>query len=666
MKSIPLLIAFIFMSFAAGKATDVREMQAGKWTIRYDLDSGIADFLYQGTPVLINTAASGAQDCRNLLITQKGTLTDSAWQDATGNGMKYTVSHEETGGTVRRIFYLYPDADFFITEVAVDGGGRKDIACRSITALDGELTEAIADGGAEQRMLSVPFDNDKWVRYDTRPLSEDNVSHEVSAIYDNVSRRGLVIGSIDHDCWKSALIYRNSDTGRNLRFVCGYTSLDTRDLLPHGAVKGKTVRSSRVLIGMFDDWRDGMDAYGSIHATLHGRREWTKKPVGWNSWGKMKFDVTIPKLTETSDYIAAHLQPAGFESADSVFYVDIDSGWNQLDEAGLEAFVRHCKANGQVAGAYFAPYGHWGDNHNAAVGEMPQYRFSDAGLYANGQYLLTVADALALDPTHPAVRKRIDDRIDLIKRLGFKYLKIDFMTQAALEADRRHDPAIRTGMQAYNYALKYLTDKIGDDMYITMAISPLFPAQYVHSRRIACDAWSSIEDTEYTLNGATYGWWLSGAYRYNDPDHIVLENGSDGANRARITSGIITGIVILGDDFSLSGSSTAKRKAMDFLTNPDINRLIKTEQAFRPVEGGASGASAMFTYSDASGFYLALINYDREQNLDFMLDFSRVGLDPQAQYAVRELWSGNAFQAANGARLTLTTRNAAIYQFIKQ
>ena len=46
-----------------------------------------------------------------------------------------------------------------------------------------------------------------------------------------------------------------------------------------------------------------------------------------------------------------------------------------------------------------------------------------------------------------------------------------------------------------------------------------------------------MKDTEYTLNALSYGWWQDKVYQFNDPDHIVLRDATDGENRARVTSG---------------------------------------------------------------------------------------------------------------------------------
>ena len=121
----------------------------------------------------------------------------------------------------------------------------------------------------------------------------------------------------------------------------------------------------------------------------------------------------------------------------------------------------------------------------------------------------------------------------LFHRAGFEYVKMDFMTHGAMEADKWYNPEITTGIQGYNYGMKLLNQYFGD-MYINLSISPVFPAQYAQSRRIACDAWNQIKDTEYTLNALSYGWWQKYIYQYNDADHIVLRDATDGENRARI------------------------------------------------------------------------------------------------------------------------------------
>ena len=80
-----------------------------------------------------------------------------------------------------------------------------------------------------------------------------------------------------------------------------------------------------------------------------------------------------------------------------------------------------------------------------------------------------------------------------------------------MEADHWYNKSINTGTEAYNYGMQLL-DSIFHDMYLNLSISPIFPAQYAQSRRIACDAWNQIKDTEYTMNALSWGWWIDRIY----------------------------------------------------------------------------------------------------------------------------------------------------------
>lgn len=91
--------------------------------------------------------------------------------------------------------------------------------------------------------------------------------------------------------------------------------------------------------------------------------------------------------------------------------------------------------------------------------------------------------------------------------------------------------------------------------------------RYAQSRRIACDAWNQIKDTEYTMNALSWGWWIDRIYQYNDADHVVLRDATEGENRARITSSIITGLFITGDDYSDNGSEEVKNRARTTLSS---------------------------------------------------------------------------------------------------
>lgn len=533
-------------------------------------------------------------------------------------------------------FYLYDGTDYLLTDISVES--ETLVAFNYMAPVNIDRIDFLFEKG-DNRALFVPFDNDKWVRFQSHPLTFDELtSYEVTAIYDNISRKGLIVGSVDHDTWKSAVKMARGDADNIGSMICysGVADEMTRDSKPHGKISGKSVRSSRMFIGFFDDWRDGMEKYADANTIVAPKRAWNKSmPFGWNSWGVLQFGLTYPKALEVSDYVKENLQNNNFVNADNTLVIGLDSGWNSFSEEQLKSFVDRCKLNGQIAGVYWVPFTDWGKNPEREVEDAPEFKYKDIYSYAN-EMPQDLDGAYAIDPTHPAVEKKMQKISDLFRRCGFQYVKMDFMTHGALEADKWYKPEITTGMQAYNYGLQLL-DKYFGDMYINFSISPIFPANYAQSRRIACDAWNKIKDTEYTMNALSYGWWIGHLYHYNDADHIVLQDATEGENRARVTSAVITGLYIAGDDFSKTGSREGKERAEKYLTNREINALAG--KSFRPIEGnGEKSENQFMAIDDVGNVYYAVFNY-REAEMNIEIPFDRMHVDASAFDQGKELWS---------------------------
>jgi len=236
------------------------------------------------------------------------------------------------------------------------------------------------------------------------------------------------------------------------------------------------------------------------------------------------------------------------------------------------------------------------------------------------------------------------------------------MTHGSLEADKYYDPNVHTGIQAYNQGLQHLVNYLGNSMFLNFSIAPLFPSNYGNGRRIACDAYGSISDTEYTLNSLTYGWWLDHVYSFNDADNVVLNGFSTTENKARVTSSIITGIVCIGDDYSTTGPQNSKDRAAVYLTNPEINRIARQCKAFKPVEGGTGTAAAdMFTYTLADTTYVATFNYTLYLKTN-TYDFTRLGLVPGKNYIVKELWTNTTSNRSDSWSEITARRDVVVYK----
>ncbi|GAA0551436.1 alpha-galactosidase [Chitinophaga japonensis] len=613
----------------------------GNWKIVYDKAAGTLRLTRPAGNVHLQLYASCKWKGR--LITTKdydtATLTTKPLGDAFGKGTLLQVTYrDEKLPTLVQSFYQYPGRDYLLTDFTLEApyGSIASNYMAPVNLID----MASVPGRGDNRALFIPFDNDKWIRFQSHPLDFNSLtSYEVTAVFNGDTRKGLVVGSVEHEFWKSAVIMRKETNGKGYTLTCygGAADSTTRDLLPHGAREGRRIRSPKVMLGVFADWRTGMEAYGKANAIVAPRRPWEKAmPVGWNSWGVLQFKLTYQKALEVSDFFKEHLQPHHFVNRDGEVVIGLDSGWDKFTEEQLKDFVRHCEENGQVAGIYWTPFTDWGKRPEANIKEAPQYKFKDVYLYANGQPQ-ELDGAYAIDPTHPAIEQRMQKVSALFHRCGFRYVKMDFMAHGAINADRWYNPGVKSGIQAYNYGMQLL-DKYFGDMYINLSIAPVFPARYAQSRRIACDAWNKIKDTEYTLNALSYGWWITHIYQYNDADHVVLQQATEGENRARVTSAVITGLFIAGDDFSREGSEEGKARARKFLTNAEVNAAAMG-RSFRPVEGTGLRSEDQFMLTDGKGHtYYAVFNYtDNARSLQLPLE--RLGLDPARQYHVRDLWS---------------------------
>lgn len=595
-------------------------------------------------------------------------------EDRFGKGVKHIFILQGKGRPVMtQVFYIYPGREYFLTAVSVSGGRLES---NYMSPFDGAFSSLTGD----TRTLFIPFDNDTFISYDAKPFKAGltNVSAEAGVVYDNETRKGWVVGSVEHTVWKTGvrtgagigdLRGGGSDTANRVTAWGGYTDeAVNRDKIPHGSIRGRELRSPLIFVGCCEDWRAGLESYGQANRLQEPPYifNWTKPtPVGWNSWGVLQDHITFDKVTKVTDFFADSLP--GFRVGGTAF-IDLDAFWDFMqgsningDDSKLKAFVAHCLARGLQPGVYwvpFADFGYKGGGNNKAEGS--DYTVRDMWTKVGDGYH-DIDGGRSLDPTHPGTRKRIAYVCAKLKAIGFKMIKIDFLGHGAAESTGFYDTSVRTGMEAYRKGMEYLIDQLGGQMLVYAAISPsLATGRYAHSRRIACDAFKTINDTRYTLNAVTYGWWLTYVYNFVDADHVVLASQPEGENRARMLSSVITGTFFTGDDFSTHGPWS--QHAIDWYKNPELLRIVANGKAFEPVEGNTgNGPASMFVRKIDGALYLAVFNYGQTP-ASFTIDAARIGLSPGQFYGGVELLQGERLMVGNGTTITLPAADAALYK----
>jgi len=351
-----------------------------------------------------------------------------------------------------------------------------------------------------------------------------------------------------------------------------------------------------------------------------------------------------------------------------------------MKESDLQAFTENAHKSGLRAGIYWTPFAAWGADLNTVVeGSDGRYKYSDLVIKnSKGQPLNRIDNGWPLDPTHPGTKMRNAYHYARFVQWGFDYVKLDFLSHGALEG-QHYDKSVQTGIQAYNLGMSdavaaFDPKKIGRPFFISLSIAPLFPHGYAHSRRISCDAFSNIGQTEYMLNSLTYGWWAQNAlYKYNDPDHLPVYR-SDGEGpvsalegQSRLVSGVIAGGMLLnGDDLT---DENAKRRVQTLFSNGEMLSLARKGLSFRPVEGN-TGSAACDTFvlieAETKTSYVASFNFNGSVKSSRSIDLARAGIPAEKRYLAFDLATGKSGVVSHVLKLDLEPAGCALVRLKEQ
>lgn len=712
MKSRKLTMLTAGLAIAASAYAGDLDIADGVWNISFDTSAKTLTYKRDGKDLLKGAYVTATLPDETILESTSYptvNLKQEDINDGFGTGKKYTYSFSGLSGkdNLENTIYIYAGVPYILVEaslVAPSGTTSAVEICPIVT----KVSTTLPLPSSNNRIYDMPFANDNWATFSTTPwnVSQPLTSCEATAMFNVDSRNGIVIGSVDHSTWKSAVVVtpNGSNRVRNLKAQAGYISKRTWDIVDnkasstrHGAVKGARVNSPKFMFGWFEDWRTGLETYGEANTVLCPKYEWTEDEslFGWQSWGGMEWGLNYNSAMSLLDFFEKELKPVGFHNKKGRCFMVLDSGWNALDDNQLRKFADKCKELGFVAGIYDTPFSYWGsedDCKNNNYWAEAQVNLGEAVIKANGRY--RQINGMSLDPTHPKVKEFIRQKYQKFQNLGFGFLKIDFMNNGSQEADSWYDPNITTGMMAYNYGMDYIKEYAGN-MMLDFSIAPVFPAK-AHVRRIGCDAWGDLPQSMYTINCINGSWWLDRVYAFNDPDHMCLSKvtfsgkGSNDEQEARIryTCGLMTGMTLLGGTYAYEGdvvnnyghvvgTDAERARAVKFASNKGLTLLGQQGRSFRPVEGTFIYKNTLYSKDDLScdnefildtpdAFYYAVFNYGTDGSgvLNTDVNFERLGINASDYTNVTELWTETTSSPAS-LKINVPVKDVRIYRFEK-
>ncbi len=623
-------------------------------------------------------------------------------QDASGKGVTISVIHSDPSRQLKLEQHITVYAQTSHLLLSVQATGDATLETRNISPLTiiPEQQAYLFVPGNNPSILDVPFDNDNWVPVVTRQWpSASGMSYEFTSIYDQRSLSGLVTGSVTHDFWKTGFRYgAGKETGRIDTFIVyggattaddkalppAYGGLDgTHDHAPHCTMQGKTVTSPVIYLAGDTDIRKAFTAYGQVNVQLAGRSEWKgNAPFYWNSFGVedvlgYRKVMMPPGVIKTSDIIASLDNFNKY--APPVLSVD-SYDQNIYTTSLLTSLAKYGQKKRQQMGFYFIPFSVWAwkDHLDQPLAGTETPLSSVVLKDNNRQPILYKAGDWAcypIDPSHPAVRASIIKQIQKAKAIHATFIKIDFLTAGALESSTRYDRNIRSGMQAYSEGLKMLRSLVdsimGPNIFITMAISPMFPHQYAHTRFISTDVYSHLRDdqpgfphygsTAASLAAGSHMSWMQGTlWPFTNLDVVVMKNFQNNPDiseqevKVRLYAMMVMGS-ILGDGSDLRQKVAAER-ARKYLNHPAICEYFSHPAAFTPVKmsEGDSQDQQMTFFRKGDTTLLAMFNFIKDK--PFEASWQTADVADNRRYEIRDFMTDAVLgEISNGqASFTLT------------
>lgn len=547
-------------------------------------------------------------------------------------GKTIQVTYEENGLRLVQRFSLTEEVPYFVISCSVKDLKNRKTESNYLAPLDfGYPNKACRElfRSLDQKMLLVPYDNDMWVHYESVPLRPGRTSYDVTAIYNEETNQGLVIGAMDHSDWKNAIRCSAYDA-RCYEAFSGAADACTHDCMPHGSLIGDEVESSRFFCGWFEDIRTGLEEFGRVCMEGKEKFSWDGPvPFGWNSYAGLNIEMPLlDHWKEAADFIDGELPE--FRDAEGRTTINLDGNFFQ-DKRKMKQIVDELHRRGQLAGNYMSPLiAHKFLGFIPLRGTPGKTMKSIVMKDADGKPFPAADGSVPVDITIPAAEKNLRLWIREIVDMGFDYIKIDFLSHGAVEGPR-YDKNIRTGRQALSRFYRILheeldPEKVGRPIFVDLSIAPLFPAGGGHARRCCCDAFGHHEDVRYVLNALNYGWWTSGTlYRFADPDHTVLyhaypdgrENTDLGSARSRYLASAISGtVMLLSDNYGPTGDGEDIRQARErtklLAGNREINEVARMGRPFRPLSL-KSDTACLYYLQTPECVYAAIFNFVGEE-----------------------------------------------------
>ena len=542
-----------------------------------------------------------------------------------GDAQRWTVTFSGVAGAPDLIYTIDAATGAPFAEIAlqVRNGTNHDIhveAMRSIEATSNSMPALGASDG-QDRVLSDSFSEDhpQLGIYDLGD-AKAGVHQAVGSqlIYNLQSHRSLFVGALTSDRLLTFIDLGVAGTGPNARIASfhaeatGITEFQKSYPLQHATAAdqvvlklpvrpGESLASEKLVIGVGPDYHALLDQYGAWIRVLHHARVTAPSSMGWWSWTAYYFGLNEGTAWSNAQWLAQHLKPLGYN------FFHIDEGYQyargeyttpdaSLFPNGVAALEQKVIGAGLTPGIWTAPFEvserSWVYQHH------PEWLVKNAGgAPIHLGFVTNESDSLyALDPTHPGAQEYLRKTYrTLAQQWGIRYIKLDFMDEAAIEGFYFRPNT--TAMQAQRIGLGVIRDAVGDDVLLDKDGSAMLnPVGIVDTGRISQDTGHTFGATKDAATGVAARYYMNRNFFVSDPDAFSVSkqvlpeqtwHGGvtpltlDEAKASIALSAVAGGMYEIGDDLP---RLTAEPDRLALIENRDLIDMALLGRASLPVD----------------------------------------------------------------------------------
>jgi len=567
----------------------------------------------------------------------------------------------------------YDNTNSFTIQVSVSH--IKQIECNKIVVLDFDSNDCFVDSAftpTELMMLQVPYDNIGYSKYENKYAHAGTASYDMSYVYNERSKKGLLLGALEFDKWKNAIV-ANKDSSNPISVISGWADEFTCDQASHGYLAGKTITSATFVCGFYASESQALNQYGSLIENPYNVNYEQKGLFGWTTSHLEKENVGLENVENASNFLKNHLRQFAGDKKNIVINVGEIADYKLED---LQTQIQTIHDRNQKVGITLVPTGYKSQDKHVTLKGSTLKKKQDILLKANESSTYHMVNGYyPTDITSSEGELDLREQLKQIVSLKIDYVNLDFLDLAALEG-LRSNKEIVSGRQAlihlYNIIKEELIDKSGYPIYIALAGSPLFPLGIGNSRRICGNIYSGIEYTKHLLNALTFSYWASGFYPNLDTDAISLYFSSKDnkgiitekeANVRYLASVISGGNMFISDNFGPTNDnysiSKAKERVSAIANKKACNDLVRLNQSFVPISFDFT--RSMYYLPMEGSIYIALFN---TENYDQIFTISPKQLGGNGYGQIKGV-SESLSSTYNGAfKIKVYAQDATIIQII--